>query len=112
MGRHDSPRKLARSSGRLGLALLRAVVFLAGALFGLMMFLVVGSYGGGGGPRPIAYVFVLVPLALALAAPPCWYFALRGKAGDRWTLAYAGAWAVFLGIGYASTFVNDRFGPF
>jgi hypothetical protein len=78
MGRHDSPRKLARSSGRLGLALLRAVVF----------------------------------LALALAAPPCWYFALRGKAGDRWTLAYAGAWTIFLGVIYASVLLNDRFGPF
>jgi hypothetical protein len=112
MGRHDSPSELARSSGRLGLALLRAVVFLAGALFGLQMAATISYFGGGGLPTPLAYVFLLVPLALALAAPPCWYFAVRGKAGDRWTLAYAGAWTIFLGVIYASVLLNDRFGPF
>jgi hypothetical protein len=33
-----------------------------------------------------------------LAAPLCGFAAVRGKKGDRWTLGYVGAWALFLGV--------------
>ncbi len=104
LARHDTPAAFARPVGKFLLAVVRTLVFLAGAFWGLAGAYVGGSFG--------AWAIALPALALTTAAPVCWYFALRGKAGDWWTLAYLGAWAAVFGIGHLSRFVNDQFGPF
>lgn len=83
----------------------RAIVFVVGAVFGYLTASVISYYGGGSGPLVVIYLRIYSPLVLALAAPICWYFAVRGKAGDRWTLGYIGAWVAWYGIGVLATLI-------
>jgi hypothetical protein len=79
--------KVARGIGR-------GAVFVIGAGFGLLAALVFGSWPGGT-PPVVTLLEILSVLALALAAPVCWYFAVHGEAGDRWTLAYVLTWVAW-----------------
>lgn len=77
------------------LALVRTIVFLAGMFFGYLSAMVVLSFGGS---TATDFTGVFGGLGLMLAAPLCWFAAVRGKKGDLWTLGYVGAWAVFIEI--------------
>ena len=68
-------------------------MFVAGALWG-----VASSLVSGGGPSWVAALSMLSTFGLALAAPVCWWFAVRGQAGDRWTLGYLVAWSVWFAV--------------
>lgn len=102
---------LAREVARGTWSVLRSVLFIAGALWGWLMASGIANLGGGGAPRVLAYAWIYGTLALGIAAPVCWYFVIRAKAGDRRTAAYVAAWAVYFGVGHLAVFLNDLFGP-
>ncbi len=77
------------------LDLVRTIVFLAGMFFGYSSAALVLSFGGS---TVTDFTGVFGGFGLMLAAPLCWIAAVRGKKGDLWTLGYAGAWALFLGV--------------
>lgn len=83
--------------GRTARAVGRGVVFVVGAVFGYLTATVLASYPGGG-PQAVIYLQIYSPLALAVMAPICWYFAVRGAAGDRWTIGYLLAWATWFAV--------------
>ena len=64
-------------------SLLRAVLFLAGMLFGYLFAIGVASYPGGN--PAVAYLMFFTFLTLGLAAPVCWFFAevRHGVTGGR-----------------------------
>ena len=67
-------RRIVRSA-------LRAVVFVSGAMFTLILTVALGYVGA-----PVAIIcgnLMLVPVAAS-----CWVLATRGKSRDRWTAAY------------------------
>lgn len=84
-------------------SLLRAVLFLAGMLFGYLFAVGVASYPGGS--PAVAYVMIFTFLALGLAAPVCWFFAEVRHRGDRWTLGYVGAWALWFAVAYLAVWL-------
>jgi hypothetical protein len=105
--RQRDPERLETTQSRSLRALQaigRALVFIVGAAFGYLMAQGFASFPGGG-PRVVVYLRIYGTFALGLAAPICWYFAVRGKAGDRWTLAYLGAWALWFVIAYLSALI-------
>ena len=73
----------------VGWALLRALVFVPGALLALGLTFVLGHSG----LHPIVF---FANLCLVSAAVVCWIQAYGGKGGDRWTLGYLAA----LGLDY------------
>lgn len=83
-----------RKALRVFRSVARGVVFVVGALFGYLMAQGFASFPGGA-PRVVVHLRIYGTLALTVAAPVCWYFAVRGKAGDRWTLGYLAAWALW-----------------
>jgi hypothetical protein len=82
----------------------RGVIFILGAILGYLLAQGLASFPGDG-PRAVVNLRIYSPLVLALAAPVCWYLAVRGQAGDRWTLAYIGAWAVWFSVLYLAVLV-------
>ncbi len=64
-----------------GWTLVRALVFVPGALFALALTYVFAHSG-------LHPVVVFANLCLVPAAVTCWIQASRGKGGDRWTLGY------------------------
>lgn len=82
----------------------RGVIFVLGAVFGFVIAQGLASFSGDG-PRAVVNLRIYSPLVLALASPACWYFALRHQAGDRWTLAYVGAWAIWFAALYLAVLV-------
>ncbi len=77
------------------LGFVRTIVFLAGMFFGYMFGVLVLSFGGS---TATDFTRVFGAFGLMLAAPLCWFAAVRGKRGDLWTLGYVGAWALFLPV--------------
>jgi hypothetical protein len=77
------------------LGFVRTIVFLAGMFFGYMFGVLVLSFGGS---TATDFTRVFGAFGLMLAAPLCWFAAVRGKRGDLWTLGYIGAWTLFLGV--------------
>lgn len=84
--------------------IVRGVVFVIGGLFGLLLAMTSNSYPGGN-PRIVTDLILITVLGLALAAPVCWYFAVRGESGDRWTIGYVLAWVLWVGGAFLLTLV-------
>ena len=82
----------------------RAIVFPLGAVFGILFAMVFSSYPGGN-PKVVNGLIVAFILGLAFASPVCWYLAVRGKSGDRWTVAYILAWTCFFAGGSLLTLI-------
>lgn len=57
----------------------------------------------GGNPRIVTDLILVTVLGLALAAPVCWYFAVRGESGDRWTIGYVLAWVLWFSSAFLLT---------
>lgn len=89
---------------RIVVAVARAVVYVAGMVFGFLVALVVGSFGGS---FTTDFFGVLFGLGLMLAAPICWVAAVKSSKGDRWTLGYIGGWGVFFLIGYVTSAIEE-----
>jgi hypothetical protein len=73
-----------------------------GGAFGLLFAMASNSLPGGN-PRIVTDMIIATLLGLALAAPICWYFAVKGESGDRWTIGYVSAWAIWVGGGFLLT---------
>lgn len=65
-------------------AIIRPMVFILGMLLGLLYFLSLFGLAS----AAAQFVGVFGGLGLALAAPLCWFAAVRTRAGDRFTLVY------------------------
>lgn len=77
----------------------RGIVFILGGLFGLLFAMTSNSFPGGN-PRIVTDLILATLIGLALAAPVCWYFAVKGESGDRWTLGYVLAWVAWFGSAF------------
>ena len=97
-------RRTRSSTVSVLLSVGRGVIFVIGAVFGYVIAQGFASFPGGG-PRAVVNLRIYSPLVLALASPVCWYFAERGRGGDRWTLAYVGAWAIWFAALYLAVLV-------
>ena len=86
------PRVPARRAWeRWALVFLRGLVFVPGALLGLLIFVGLG-YGG------FNVIVVFAHLLWVPAAIVCWVQASVGKGGDRWTLGFIALWVLELGM--------------
>lgn len=106
MRRLETPRTHVSLWLGVLLALGRSVVFVVGGIAGYLVAGVTGAFLITDNPF-LWYSAVLTPLALALAAPVCWYFTFRGKAGDRWMLGYVLAWVAFISANYLAVLINN-----
>lgn len=86
----------------VSLTIVRGIVFVSGGLFGLL-FAMASNALPGGNPRIVTDLIIATLLGLALAAPVCWYFAVKGESGDRWTIGYALAWVLWFGCAFLLT---------
>jgi hypothetical protein len=77
---------------RIILAIMRGVVFLLGMVCGYLSAAVVSSFGGS---AAVDFTGVFFGIGLMVAAPICWVAAVCCDSGDRWTLAYIGAWVAY-----------------
>ena len=81
------------------LAVVRAVVFVLGAVCGYVFAIGTASFPGGG-PRAVFYLQFFTLLTLAVAAPACWCLSYASAAGDRWTLGYLASWVLWFAVVY------------
>lgn len=84
--------------------IIRPLVFLPGAVFGLYA-AATFSYYGLSGPVVFLYLVVYGSLTFALVMPVCWWLARTHEAGNRWTIGYFSVWAVALGALYLAAWI-------
>lgn len=97
-------RELRSGSAQATWSVLRGLVFVVGGLSGLLFAMSANSYPGGA-PAILVDLELIILLGLSVGAIVCWIFAVRGRAGDLWTLCYALAWAGLIAITILATLI-------
>lgn len=100
----STPSSISKLLLRIVRMVLRAVIFLAGMLIGLLLAMVVSSFGGS---ATADFVVVFFGIGLMVAAPICWIGAVWSRQGDRWTVGYLSGWLLFAVVAYASSYLEQ-----
>ena len=79
-------------------ALARVIVFVLGAVWGVLAAMVFTSFPGNE-PVAVSQLKIWGTLLLGVAGAVCWYLAAHTEAGDRWTLAYILTWIGWFVLG-------------